>query len=115
MTTIDDTPTTGQKFAAELLGTFVLVFFGCGAAIGSGLTSGDSSGYIVTGLTFGLTVVVMAYAVGRVSGGHFNPAVTVGATLGGRLPWNQAGIYIAAQLVGGIGAISGYEPLPECE
>ena len=80
----------------------MLVFFGCGAAIGSGLTAGDSSGYIVTGLTFGLTVVVMAYAVGRISGGHFNPAVTLGATLGGRLPWSQAGIYVAAQLVGGL-------------
>jgi aquaporin Z len=100
--TIEDTPTTGQKFAAELIGTFVLVFFGCGAAIMSGLTAGDSSGYIVTGLTFGLTVVVMAYAVGRISGGHFNPAVTLGAALGGRLPWRLTGIYFAAQIVGGL-------------
>jgi MIP family channel proteins len=91
-----DTPTTGQKFTAEALGTFVLVFFGCGAAMRSG---GD---YVATGLTFGLTVVVMAYAVGRISGGHFNPAVTLGAVLGGRLPWNQVGIYMAAQLLGGL-------------
>ncbi len=91
-----DTPTTGQKFTAETLGTFVLVFFGCGAAMRSG---GD---YVATGLTFGLTVVVMAYAVGRISGGHFNPAVTLGAVLGGRLPWNQVGIYMAAQLLGGL-------------
>ncbi len=91
-----DTPTTGQKFTAETLGTFVLVFFGCGAAMRSG---GD---YVATGLTFGLTVVVMAYAVGRISGGHFNPAVTLGAVLGGRLPWNQVGIYFAAQLLGGL-------------
>ncbi|WP_208543999.1 MIP family channel protein [Nocardioides seonyuensis] len=115
-TTDEDVPTTGQKFAAELLGTFVLVFFGCGAAIGSGLTAGEPSGYVVTGLTFGLTVVVMAYAVGRISGGHFNPAVTLGATLGGRLPWSQAGIYVAAQLVGGLlagaalfGILQGFE------
>ena len=94
--TIDDTPTTGQKFTAETMGTFVLVFFGCGAAMRSG---GD---YVATGLTFGLTVVVMAYAVGRVSGGHFNPAVTLGAALGGRLPWNAVGIYMAAQLLGGL-------------
>jgi aquaporin Z len=94
--TIEDTPTTGQKFAAELLGTFVLVFFGCGAALRSG---GD---YVATGLTFGLTVVVMAYAVGRISGGHFNPAVTLGAVLGGRLPWSQVGLYMAAQLIGGL-------------
>jgi aquaporin Z len=94
--TIEDTPTTGQKFTAETLGTFVLVFFGCGAAMRSG---GD---YVATGLTFGLTVVVMAYAVGRISGGHFNPAVTLGAALGGRLPWNAVGIYMAAQLLGGL-------------
>ncbi|WP_210650344.1 MIP family channel protein [Nocardioides sp. SYSU D00065] len=94
--TVADTPTTGQKFTAETLGTFVLVFFGCGAAMRSG---GD---YVATGLTFGLTVVVMAYAVGRISGGHFNPAVTLGAVLGGRLPWNQVGIYMAAQLLGGL-------------
>jgi len=94
--TVEDTPTTGQKFIAETLGTFVLVFFGCGAAMRSG---GD---YVATGLTFGLTVVVMAYAVGRISGGHFNPAVTLGAVLGGRLPWNQVGIYMAAQLLGGL-------------
>ena len=93
---IEDTPTTGQKFTAETLGTFVLVFFGCGAAMRSG---GD---YVATGLTFGLTVVVMAYAVGRISGGHFNPAVTVGAALAGRLPWNAVGIYMAAQLLGGL-------------
>ncbi|MFC7362048.1 aquaporin [Nocardioides astragali] len=91
-----DTPTTGQKFTAEAMGTFVLVFFGCGAAMRSG---GD---YVATGLTFGLTVVVMAYAVGRISGGHFNPAVTLGAVLGGRLPWSQVGIYLAAQLLGGL-------------
>jgi aquaporin Z len=97
----DDAPTTGQKFAAELIGTFGLVFFGCGAAIGSGL-AGDPSGYVVTGLAFGLAVVVMAYAFGRVSGGHFNPAITLGATLGGRLAWRQAGTYVAAQLVGGL-------------
>ena len=93
---VDDAPTTGQKFAAEVLGTFVLVFFGVGAALMSG---GD---YVATGLTFGLTVVVMAYAVGRVSGGHFNPAVTVGAALGGRLPWRVTPVYIGAQLVGGL-------------
>lgn len=94
--TIDDTPSTGQKFAAELIGTFVLVFFGVGAALMSG---GD---YITTGLTFGLTVVVMAYAFGRISGGHFNPAVTVGAAFGGRLQWSATPVYIGAQLVGGL-------------
>ncbi|WP_207769269.1 aquaporin [Nocardioides currus] len=92
----DETSTTGQKFAAEVLGTFVLVFFGVGAALMSG------GNYIATGLSFGLTVVVMAYAVGRISGGHFNPAVTLGAILGGRLPWSSAPVYIGAQLLGGL-------------
>lgn len=100
--TFDDIPTTGQKFAAELLGTFVLVFFGCGAAVGSATTLDSGSSYVTTGLAFGLSVMVMAYAVGRISGGHFNPAVTVGAALGGRLPWRQVGIYVAAQLAGAL-------------
>jgi len=97
-----DTPTTRQKVAAEALGTFVLVFIGCGAAIMSGLTAGQQTGYVTTGLAFGLTVVVMAYAVGRISGGHFNPAVTLGAAVAGRLPWGQVGVYVVAQLVGGL-------------
>jgi aquaporin Z len=91
-------PTNAHKLGAEVLGTFVLVFFGCGAALISG---GD---YVATGLTFGLTVVVMAYSVGRISGGHFNPAVTIGAAVGGRLPWREVGLYIGAQLAGAIGA-----------
>ncbi len=107
---IDDTPTTGQKFAAELLGTFVLVFFGVGSFV---MSDGD---YTTTGLTFGLTVVVMSYAVGRISGGHFNPAVTLGAALGGRLPWRTAPLYVSAQLIGGLlagaalfGLLNGFE------
>ncbi len=92
----EDTPTSGQKFAAEMLGTFVLVFFGVGTALISG---GD---YVATGFAFGLSVVVMAYALGRVSGGHFNPAITVGAAFGGRLPWSATPIYVGAQLLGGL-------------
>ena len=69
----------------------MLVFFGCGAALISG---GD---YVATALAFGLTVVVMAYAVGRITGGHFNPAVTLGAALGGRLPWREVVLYSAAR------------------
>src|SRR5687767_8605728 len=93
-----DTPTAVHKLAAEVLGTFVLVFFGCGAAL---ISDGD---YVATALAFGLTVLVMAYAVGRISGGHFNPAVTVGAAIGGRLPWREVGLYIGAQLAGAIAA-----------
>ena len=87
-----------HKIAGEVLGTFVLVFFGCGAALISG---GD---YVATALAFGLTVVVMAYAVGRITGGHFNPAVTLGAALGGRLPWREVVLYIGSQLVGAVAA-----------
>ncbi len=92
------TPTTGQKLSAEAVGTFVLVFFGCGTAMASG---GD---YVATALAFGLTVLTMAYAVGHISGGHFNPAVSVGAAVSGRMEWRDAGIYSAVQVVSGIGA-----------
>jgi aquaporin Z len=91
-----DVSTTQHKLTAEALGTFVLVFFGCGAALISG---GD---YVATAMAFGLTVLVMVYAVGRVSGGHFNPAVSVGAGMSGRLAWPQVGAYVVAQLVGAI-------------
>ena len=85
-----------QKLAAEGLGTFVLVFFGCGTALASG---GD---YVATALAFGLTVLTMAYAVGHISGGHFNPAVSVGAALSGRMSWRDTGLYSAVQVGSGI-------------
>ena len=88
--------TTTQKIAAEVLGTFVLVFFGCGTAL---MSNGD---YVAIALAFGLTVLVMAYAVGRISGGHFNPAVSVGAAIGGRMSWGQVPVYVAAQLAGAL-------------
>lgn len=107
-------PSTTQKVAAEVLGTFVLVFLGCGSAVYSGQVG---QGAIVTiGLTFGLTVTVMAYAVGRISGGHFNPAVSVAAALGGRMTWGQVPTYVLAQLVGAVlgaaalfGLLHGYD------
>ena len=91
-----DTSTTSQTVAAEVLGTFVLVFFGCGAALISG------GNYVATALAFGLTVLVMAYAVGRISGAHFNPAISVGAALGGRMSWTQVPTYLGAQLGGAV-------------
>jgi len=91
-----ESSTSVQQASAEVLGTFVLVFFGVGTALMSG---GD---YVATALAFGLTVLVMAYAVGRVSGGHFNPAVTLGAAVGGRIAWRQVPVYIGAQLVGAL-------------
>jgi aquaporin Z len=91
-----DTSTTAQKVAAEAIGTFVLVFIGVGTAIASG---GD---YTAIGLAFGLTVLAGAYAFGRISGAHFNPAVSVGAALGGRMAWRQVPVYVGSQLAGAI-------------
>lgn len=96
MPNMADTSTTAQKVAAEGLGTFVLVFIGCGTAIFSQVD------YVATGLAFGLTVLVGAYAFGRISGAHFNPAVSVGAALGGRMAWRQVPVYVGSQLVGGV-------------
>ncbi len=93
-------PTTSKKAAAEFLGTFVLVFGGCGTAV----MAGSEVGWLGVALAFGLTVVAMAYAVGHVSGGHFNPAVTVGAAVSGRVAWKDTPVYFVSQLVGGIAA-----------
>ncbi len=88
-------PTLVQKLAAEAIGTAVLVFIGCGAAFVSGEVA-------AIGLAFGITIVMMAYTFGRVSGGHFNPAVTVGAALAGRIAWKDTPLYAAAQVVGAL-------------
>jgi aquaporin Z len=104
-------PTTSQRLAAEFLGTFVLVFGGCGSAVlAANFPGGDDPGnplgigFLGVALAFGLTVVVMAYAVGHVSGGHFNPAVTLGAAAAGRFAWKDTAAYIATQIVGAIAA-----------
>src|SRR3569833_20879 len=88
--------TTAQKLVAEFLGTFVLVFFGVGTAL---MWDGDP---LITALAFGLSMMVMVYAIGRVSGGHFNPAVSVCLAMGGRIPWREVPTYAAAQGGGGI-------------
>lgn len=101
-----------SKLGAELFGTFWLVFGGCGSAIfaakqiaqaedGSG-TFQLGIGFLGVSLAFGLTVVTMAYAVGHISGGHFNPAITLGAAVGGRLPWKDLPGYWISQVVGGL-------------
>lgn len=92
-----------RKAAAELIGTFVLVFGGCGSAVlAAGVTGGI--GLLGVALAFGLTVLVMAYAVGPVSGGHFNPAVTIGLIVGRRFETKEAPYYVVAQVVGAIAA-----------
>ncbi|MCL2543706.1 MAG: MIP family channel protein [Nocardioidaceae bacterium] len=95
-------PTLVQKLAAETIGTFVLVFLGCGTAVATGLKAGDASFNGTVGLAFGLAIVISVYAFGRISGGHFNPAVSVGAALSGRIAWAEAGLYSIAQILGGI-------------
>lgn len=91
----------GKKFAAEMLGTFWLVFGGCGSAMyAASVTNGI--GLMGVSLAFGLTVLTMAYAFGRISGGHFNPAVTIGLWVGGRFSLKEVPLYIAAQLSGAI-------------
>ena len=91
-----------KKLAAEFFGTFWLVFGGCGSAV---LAAGFPTlgiGFVGVSLAFGLTVLTMAYAVGGISGGHFNPAVSVGLATAGRFSWSSVPSYIAAQVVGGI-------------
>ena len=89
-----------KRLAAEVFGTFWLVFGGCGAAIFAAGFPDVGIGFVGVSLAFGLTVVTMAYAVGHISGGHFNPAVTIGLIVGGRFDAKEAVPYIVAQLVG---------------
>jgi len=105
------THTMPQRLGAEFLGTFWLVFGGCGAAIfAATFTSTDvlatninlGIGFVGVALAFGLTVVTMAYAVGHVSGAHFNPAVTVGVAVAKRFSWKDVPGYVLAQVLGGL-------------
>ena len=89
-----------QKIAAEFLGTFWLTFGGCGSAILSAAFPGLGIGFAGVALAFGLSVLTMSYAVGSISGAHFNPAVTVGLWVGGRLPGLDLLPYIIAQVAG---------------
>jgi aquaporin Z len=89
-----------RKIAAELIGTFVLVLGGCGSAV----IAGDYIGAHGVAFAFGLTVLVMAFAVGPISGGHFNPAVTIGLVVGKRFEAKDAPYYVIAQVIGPIAA-----------
>ncbi|HQR28185.1 MAG TPA: aquaporin [Nocardioides sp.] len=88
--------TTRQALGAEAVGTFVLVVVGVGALL---MTGGD---YLATGLAFGLTAVALTSALGWASGGHFNPAVSLGAALVGRLSWGRSGLYALVQTAGAL-------------
>lgn len=97
-----NTPSMMNKLSAECFGTFWLVFGGCGSAVLAAAFPELGIGFAGVALAFGLTVLTMAYAVGGISGGHFNPAVTLGLTLGGRFEAKDLIPYWIAQVVGGI-------------
>lgn len=92
----------GPKLSAEFLGTLWLVLGGCGSAVLAAGFPEVGIGLLGVSLAFGFTVLTGAYALGPVSGGHFNPAVTLGLWAGGRFPAAQIGPYVLAQLAGGI-------------
>jgi len=87
---------------AEFMGTAWLVFGGCGSAVLAAAFPALGIGFTGVALAFGLTVLTMAYAVGHISGGHFNPAVTVGLWAGGRFPAREIGPYVVAQVLGAV-------------
>ena len=91
-----------QRLTAEFVGTFWLVFGGCGSAVLAAAFPELGIGFAGVSLAFGLTVLTMAYAIGHVSGCHLNPAVSVGLVVARRFPAGDLGPYIAAQLAGGI-------------
>jgi len=93
-----------QRLGAEFLGTFWLVFGGCGSAVLAAAFPTLGIGFVGVSLAFGLTVVTMAYAVGHISGGHFNPAVTLGLWAGGRIKTGDIIPYWAAQVLGALAA-----------
>jgi len=91
-----------KKTVAEFIGTFWLVFGGCGSAVLAAAFPGLGIGLLGVALAFGLTVLTMAFAIGHISGAHLNPAVSIGLWAGGRMPAKDLGPYIIAQVLGGI-------------
>jgi aquaporin Z len=92
----------GKRCAAEVIGTFWLVFGGCGAAVLAAGLPAVGIGYLGVSFAFGLTVLTMAYAIGHISGCHLNPAVSVGLTVGGRFKSSDLLPYIVSQVIGGV-------------
>jgi len=91
-----------KKFAAEFIGTFWLVFGGCGSAVLAAAFPDVGIGLLGVSLAFGLTVLTMAYAIGHISGCHLNPAVSVGLAVGKRFSFSELPAYVAAQVLGAI-------------
>src|SRR5205814_2133117 len=94
--------TLSRRFAAELMGTFWLVFGGCGSAVLAAAFPSVGIGLLGVSLAFGLTVLTMAYAIGHLSGCHLNPAVSLGLWTGKRFPAKDLLPYIVAQVVGAL-------------
>ena len=90
-----------KKYLAELIGTFVLTFMGCGTAVALSCGS-DAVSVVGTAVAFGLSVVAMAYTIGGISGCHINPAVSLGVFLSGRMSLKDCGMYMAAQIIGAL-------------
>ena len=93
-----------KRAIAEFLGTFWLVFGGCGAAVLAAGIPNVGIGYAGVALAFGLTVLTMAFTIGHISGCHLNPAISFGLAAGKRFPWADLPAYIIAQVLGGIAA-----------
>src|ERR1022692_701679 len=94
----------GRRATAEFIGTFWLVFGGCGSAVLAAGFPGFGIGFLGVALAFGLTVLTMAFAIGHISGCHLNPAVSVGLVVGKRFPAKDLPAYVLAQVVGAIAA-----------
>ena len=94
--------TSVQKWSAEFIGTLWLTLGGCGSAVLAAAFPEVGIGLVGVSLAFGLTVVTGAYALGPISGGHFNPAVSVGLAMGGRFSWRELPTYVIAQVLGAI-------------
>ncbi len=95
-----------KRAAAECIGTFWLVFGGCGSAVLAAAFPGLGIGFVGVALAFGLTVLTMAYAIGHISGCHLNPAISIGLWAGNRFPASELLPYIGAQVVGAIAGAS---------
>ncbi len=104
-----------RKYVAEVIGTFVLVTFGCGTAVAVGCSSEAGSGYLLTALAFGLSIVAMAFCIGNVSGCHVNPAVSLAMLIRRQLSVPDFIGYVIAQIIGSalgcvvIGVIFGFD------
>ena len=91
-----------KKYIAEFIGTFTLVFMGCGTAMLVGCDSEMGSGYILTAFAFGLAIIAMAYGVGNISGGHVNPAVSIGVLISGGMSIKDFCGYVIFQILGAL-------------